>query len=190
MNAVSRSYEMKRLRLIAAEACGDSVLDIGHAQFPNPYLEETKCTGFDLQASPQCDYAEQITGDIRDIAGLLYGRKFETVIAAEFIEHVEDPYTVIRNLHGLIAPGGRLIISTPNPVAFPTLICEWIGTRRFFYTQDHTYYFPPRWMIRLLERCDFRIQQVRPVGLWPFGVLPTFSGWSYQVIYIAIPSDA
>ncbi len=181
----ARAYETKRLRLIAQEAGGDRILDIGHAQAPNGFLDGARCTGFDLAVAETCPYAEQVAGDIRDITSILRDRVFDCVIAAEFIEHVENPYEVLRDLRGLIAPGGRLILSTPNPVAFPTLFCEWTMSRKFFYTTEHTYYFPPRWMARVLEGCGYRVERVRAVGLWPFGFVPAPVGLSYQIIYVA-----
>ena len=186
----ARGYELKRLKLIAAETGPGHILDIGHAQLPNPYLDNTRCTGFDLDQSTRCDYAEQKRGDIGDIAAILVNRQFDTVIAAEFIEHVEDPYSVLRSLHGLIAPDGRLILSTPSPVGFPTLFFEWSNSRRFFYTAEHTYYFSPRWMIRVLESTGYRVHRLRAVGLWPVGFIPIPVALSYQVIYVATPSEA
>lgn len=189
MRFSSRLYDLKRLRLIAEEAQGDRVLDIGHAQLPNPYLDGARCIGLDLRQAEQCDYAEQIVGDVREISSLVGGRRFDTIIAAEFIEHVEDPYAVLRCFREVLASGGRLILSTPNPVAFPTLLLEWVVSRRFFYTTEHTYYFAPRWMIRVLEGSGFKMKRVRPVGFWPVGWLPASVGLSYQVIYVATPSD-
>ena len=190
MTAVAHAYEDKRLRLIAMEAGDGRILDIGHAQCPNTYLDGAGSTGFDLNVAENCDYAEQIAGDIREIKSILHGREFDCVIAAEFIEHVENPYAVLRDLRALIAPGGRLILSTPNPVAFPTLLCEWTMSRKFFYTTDHTYYFSPRWMTRVLEGCGYNVEKIRGVGLWPFGFIPAPAGWSYQVMYVASPQAA
>lgn len=188
MRFSSRSYDLKRLRLIAAETHGERVLDIGHAQLPNPYLDGGRCTGLDLRTADRCDYAEQIVGDVRDIRNLLGDRQFDTVIAAEFIEHVEDPYSVLRSFRELLVPGGRLILSTPNPVAFPTLLLEWAVSRRYFYTVEHTFYFAPRWMIRVLEGSGFHVERMRSVGLWPFGFVPAPVGLSYHAIYVATPS--
>lgn len=181
-------YELRRLRLIASEVGAGPVLDIGHAQKPNLYLDAEVCTGFDLDRSADCAYAEQVQGDVREITTLLDGKRFGTVVAAEFIEHVENPYAFLRDLRRLIAPGGRLIISTPNPVGFPTLLLEWAQSRRFFYTSQHTYYFAPRWMVRVLEHSGYRVTKVRGVGLWPGAFIPVPASLSYQVIYVAAPA--
>ena len=81
-------------------------------------------------------------------------------------------------------PSGRLILSTPNPVSLPVILFEWLRSTRRFYTSDHTYYFTPRWVARLLERSPFRLEETAGVGIWPFG-LPCPVGLSYQVLYVA-----
>lgn len=38
---------------------------------------------------------------------------FDAVIASEILEHLNDPGSALRAIHGALAPGGRLIASTP-----------------------------------------------------------------------------
>ena len=73
----------------------------------------------------------------------LDGQIFDTVICGEFIEHVEEPYRLLRRLRTLLAPEGRLILSTPNPIGFPRIIAEYLMTRRRYYGLGHTYLFAP-----------------------------------------------
>ena len=184
----SKRYELRRLELIAELTEGRKVLDIGYAQFPNPFLDGHDVVGFDLAPSPgQVDhYVECVEGDVREIGEHLGGRSFDTVICAELIEHLEEPYDFLREVRPLVRPGGRLILSTPNPLGFPVVFCELFGLRRFFYTGEHTYYFLPRWMHRVVERCGFRVTRVQPVGLWlPAIVVPIRPAvLSYQMIYV------
>ncbi len=182
-------YEMRRLRLIAAQVVGRRVLDIGHAQLANPYLAAPHRVGFDMNAAPgpAPAYEEEILGDVAEIDRILNGRLFDTVIAAEFIEHVENPYGFLRRVRNVLAPDGRLILSTPNPLGFPVALFEALQVKSFFYTEDHLYYLLPRWVDRLLERCGFRVEGHIPVGLWtPFGGVPLCPEiLSYQIIYTA-----
>lgn len=41
-------------------------------------------------------------------------RKFDSVLAIEIIEHLENPYKLVRDCHNLLNDNGMLIISTPN----------------------------------------------------------------------------
>ena len=51
-------------------------------------------------------------GDLSTIPNEL--DQFDVVIASEVIEHVPDPKSFIEEIHKLISPGGKLIITTLN----------------------------------------------------------------------------
>lgn len=186
----SRGYDRRRLRLLASFTQGTTVLDVGYAQQPNPYLNHFHRVGLDLNLpSAECPvrYEEELVGDVGGVAELLRGREFDTIICAEIIEHIENPYALLRDLHPLLADGGRLLVSTPNPLAFPVVVAEFLRLKRYFYTSEHLYYFLPRWVTRILERAGYEVEDVRPVGLWtPFFGIPLVPvALSYQVIYVA-----
>ena len=187
---VSKSYEQRRLRLLAERAKGNTVLDIGYAQHPNTYLQNVHRVGLDL-ATPKTKsgYEEEIVGNVFAMKTLLPNRQFDTIICGEFIEHIENPYDLLRNLKEFLNPGGILLLSTPNPLGFPVVLVEYLRNKKFFYTEDHVYYFTPRWMERMLQRSGYTVDEVSPVGLWlPRGHLPIPSiSLSYQVIYAASP---
>jgi 2-polyprenyl-3-methyl-5-hydroxy-6-metoxy-1,4-benzoquinol methylase len=145
--------------------------------------------GLDLEPCKQrVEYDEAIVGNACQIAEIMNGRQFDNVVAAEFVEHLENPYDFLRSIRRCIAPGGRLIISTPNPVSFPCILFEWLKNRRHFYTTDHTFYFAPRWVERMLDLSGYRVSRVEAVGLWvPPLILPCPATISYQVIYVAEP---
>jgi len=39
---------------------------------------------------------------------------FDTIVAADVLEHLVDPWTLVKRLHGMLKPGGSLLISVPN----------------------------------------------------------------------------
>jgi len=185
---VANAYETRRLKLLARLAVGQTVLDIGYAQQPNPFLKGHR-VGLDLNPSApdaQVRYEEEILGDTADLQSLCADRTFDTVICAELIEHVENPYALLRALRPFVAPGGKLLVSTPNPLAFPVIVAEVLQLQRYFYTRDHLYYFLPRWVARLFEATGYVLERTVPVGLWsPLGALPVVpTVMSYQVIYV------
>jgi len=156
---------------------------------PNTYLNRLYCVGYDINKpiNSASGYAEEIWGDVKDIRTKLDGRRFDSIICGELIEHLENPYQFLRNLRGLLADEGRLILSTPNPLGFPIHLCEIFRIKRFFYEETHTYSFPPRWVERLLNLSGYELCQVKPVGVWlPFAVWPYCPVvLSYQIVYIA-----
>ena len=184
-----RGYERHKLRLIGRLAVGPDVLDIGFAQQPNPWLRHFHTVGVDLNRSREpSGYAEEIVGDAMCLDVLLHGHRFNTIACGNFIEHIEEPYRFLRSLHPHLCEGGRLIMTTPNPLGFPQIFFEMLRSKRFYYTREHLYAFTPRWAVRLLESAGFLVRSVRPVGLqllccapW----CPTFM--SHDVIYMAEP---
>jgi 2-polyprenyl-3-methyl-5-hydroxy-6-metoxy-1,4-benzoquinol methylase len=47
---------------------------------------------------------------------------FDAVIAAEVIEHLENPREVAREWYRILKPGGRLVLSTPNNESIRSLV--------------------------------------------------------------------
>ena len=182
-------YERVRLRKVASQARGKTLLDIGYAHKPNPYYPPLHRVGVDLLRPVHASgYEEEILGDANELAGCLGSRRFDTIVAGELIEHLENPYGFLRSLREFLTADGRVVLSTPNPVAWPVIFFEMCLSRKYFYSQGHVFYFTPRWVMRMLEHSGFVVESVIPVGLFlplPRVVLPCPVGLSYHVIYVA-----
>ncbi len=189
------SNEDRRMRLMArlAAAPAGTVVDVGCAARPNPYLRGATVIGLDrepFRAAPP--YDEALVGDASRIDALLAPRRADAIVAGEVIEHLENPYRFLRACRAAVGEAGRLVLSTPNPLHPPVLLCEALGVRRLFYTEEHLYYFLPRWVRRLLESSGWRLERQVGVGV-PLlvgrrPVLPAPAALSYQVIYVARPT--
>lgn len=63
------------------------------------------------------------------------GEQFDTVAALAFIEHVAQPAETLAELAGYLAPGGRMVLTTPHPDL------EWVHTAgakvRLFSPEAH-----------------------------------------------------
>jgi SAM-dependent methyltransferase len=175
---------MYRLRKIAHFARG-KVLDIGFAHYPNPYLRG-EIYGFDRERVPvpsnyKTAFFDEVT-NLRDI-----GEKFDTVIAGELIEHLENPLQFLADCYHILNPGGQLVLSTPNPYYPPLVWLERFMIRRFFYAEEHLFVFLPRFLVRLMERQGFEGTRTYSGGI----VVPILNlslpfprAFCYAVIYV------
>jgi 2-polyprenyl-6-hydroxyphenyl methylase/3-demethylubiquinone-9 3-methyltransferase len=60
--------------------------------------------------------------DYRPAAVEKIGGRFDLVTSMEVIEHVADPATFVRALAARLAPGGLMVVSTPNKTALSRLL--------------------------------------------------------------------
>ena len=134
-------------------------------------------------------YDEHLRCDVLDLRGILSGRRFDYIVAAEFIEHVERPYDVLRVFHTLLEDDGTLVLTTPNPIGFPVFAYEWMNSTRRFFAPNHAYYILPRWMVHMLRRSGFETTLTKGVGIWPT-LIPCPVTISYQVLYVARKCDS
>lgn len=182
--------EERRQRLMARLAGDGAILDVGFAQMPNAHLRGTSVVGLDrAPPAPAPPYTETVAGDAARLDEAMGSRRFDAVVAGEVIEHMEDPYRFLRGCGALLRPGGRLVLSTPNPLHPPVLLCELLGVRRFFYTREHRHYLLPRWVERMLDLSGLELVSRHGVG-FPLLVgsrpaVPAPVALSYQVVYVA-----
>ena len=115
------------------------------------------------------------------------GRQFDTIIAGEIIEHLDNPGQFLCNMHRHLKPGGRLVASTPNP--FYAKQRGKIWRRRLPQVhEEHTCWFDPITLNHLLNRSGFRTLEsywINPPGqffkTWPSRLRGYFSHSFMQV---------
>lgn len=182
--------ERFRLRRMAALASVQgTLLDVGFAQCPNPYLKAGSVIGVDPHARECPDkYDGLIRGTLSDCMDR-YGEGFaQALVAGELVEHLPDPLGFLRECFDALAPGGKLVVSTPNPNSPIERMLTLTLNRRLFYTQEHIFIFPQRWLIRAVELAGFQDVELHSGG-FPvpfFGLVPFPRPWCYQTIALAI----
>jgi len=187
MEKASTEFKARQHQKMASQVVGTRVLDVGYQAAPNKFLceERRHVVGYDIATPVETTcYDETIQGDVANIRSVLAGREFDSILLGAVIEHLETPYQALRDLNSLLAEGGRLILSTPNPLGFPVLFFELLNFKRFFYTEEHLYYFLPRWVGRMLRVTGYHLEKILPVGLWILPV-PCPKILSYSLIYVA-----
>jgi 2-polyprenyl-3-methyl-5-hydroxy-6-metoxy-1,4-benzoquinol methylase len=149
-----------------------SVLDVGcGAGGVGPGLRGAgadRLTGIEMEqeAAEQARavFDEVHVGTVEEVLPALAG-PFDTVLCLDVLEHMVDPETVLRSLHGVTRPGGWLQVSVPNARHY-SLMRDLIFRGTFGYTEwghrdsTHLRWFTRRDMVELLEATGYRVEQV------------------------------
>ena len=120
--------------------------------------------------------------DCRDLEALaeLHLEPAELVIAGELIEHLDDPGSFLDAMHTLVAPGGRLVLTTPNASGILNGAAALAGAE--INHPDHVILFSWRTLTNLLSRHGWEHQSTatfvpqvkqasgRGVGQWALGL--------------------
>ena len=89
-----------------------------------------------------------------DVETMDLGQKFDVVIAGELIEHLENPGRWLRNMRRHMNPGGKIIISTPNPFYAGQTWKIWRYGKPMVH-EDHMGWQDPTTLSQLLRRTGF-----------------------------------
>lgn len=111
---------------------------------------------------------EVLVGDVEEILATseLADRQFDVIVMADVLEHLRDPWSVLRHAARLLAPGGEIIASLPNVRHFTTLLSLIVGRRwpyrdRGIHDRTHLRFFAKRNVLELFEGAGLTIDTVR-----------------------------
>jgi SAM-dependent methyltransferase len=106
-------HKPKKHKLMAGLVVGKRVLDIGFAQYPNPFLKNP--IGVDVQEKEKPrNYKEIYKINLNKENLPFRDNSFDSIIAGEVMEHVENPSFLLREINRVLENNGKLIISTPH----------------------------------------------------------------------------
>lgn len=123
--ARAERLQQSKLDVVQRFASRGTLLEIGPAYGLFAYL--AKQAGFDVTGiemnSRCCEFLRRTVG-IRVVEGadtlelLKELPTFDVIVLWQVIEHLPDPWVILEALARKLAPGGTLIVDTPNPEAF------------------------------------------------------------------------
>jgi 2-polyprenyl-3-methyl-5-hydroxy-6-metoxy-1,4-benzoquinol methylase len=84
---------------------------------------------------------------------------FDLAIVSELIEHVSNPGLVLDSIYKHLRIGGNVLITTPNPFGFGTIV------RRLVYgnspvNSDHVTWYDPIFLAFLVRRSGFQVEKI------------------------------
>ena len=95
----------------------------------------------------------------------LEGMQFDAIIFADVLEHLPDPWLVLRRAVRLLGPGGRIIASLPNIRHLSTIyhlvvLGYWPYRDRGIHDRTHLRFFTRRNVLELFRSANLEIESV------------------------------
>ena len=159
-----------RLSILLKKAHGKTVLDVGctgtKKRFAHPHYqplhsslvkEARDILGVDIdEEGIAAMKAAGFNVQRADAETMNLGRRFQLIVAGDMIEHLANPGLFLSNMHLHLEDEGELVITTPNPFSFKQ---GWriLKHNRIRVHPEHTFWFCPTVLKRLLEVCGFEM---------------------------------
>ncbi|MGH9691180.1 MAG: class I SAM-dependent methyltransferase [Candidatus Acidiferrales bacterium] len=97
--------------------------------------------------------------EVGDAQNLQFNSSFDTVLAGELIEHLQNPGRFLEGSARALKPGGRLVLSTPNVFSVMLNLMYWKNYDRAF-NPEHALWLCPQTLRELLRRSGFRMEKL------------------------------
>lgn len=156
--------------------------------------------GIELMSEPAAIARQHIDtvfeGDIERIDWSSLPDTIDAVILSEVLEHLIDPWDVVRRVHDRLRPGGRVYASSPNIASWR--IIKMLFRNRFDYEEcgpmdrTHLRWFTSSSYKQLFETAGFRTLSIGPLSVagpkWRLANLLSFGMTSHlsnsQIMYV------
>lgn len=93
---------------------------------------------------------------------------FDALVASEVLEHLRDPWEVLRRLRTRLNPGALVLASSPNVankrIIWMLLRGEWKLEGSGIMDQTHLRWFTPSSYVQMFRDCGYEVEHVRPVA--------------------------
>ncbi len=132
--------------------------------------------GIEPSASARAHARDALGLDVADatLDGLAAGERFDAVVLADVLEHLDDPVGAVQACRELLAPGGALLVVTPDPSSRTARLA---GSRWWGYLPAHTFLLPRATLVRTVSDAGFEVladegyRRTFTLGYWLSGLL-------------------
>lgn len=126
-------------------------------------------------------YKPNLLCDLNEEAIPLDDGTVKVVIAGEVLEHLQNPFNVVREFYRVLKPNGILIISVPNVCSLVNRINMLLGKLPLHCAKAFDEVTPERHIVdfnlrslkEVIEKAGFEIEEVTSNGLITNGILIT-----------------
>jgi 2-polyprenyl-3-methyl-5-hydroxy-6-metoxy-1,4-benzoquinol methylase len=161
-------YRSKEDLIAALVFSTDVVLDIGFVgqgtradrrDWPHRLIQERakEVYGIDLEIP------DNLKGNPRykeaSAEGFSFDTKFSLIFAGDLIEHLSNPGLFLDRCRMHLAPGGRLVLTTPNAFNLFNL-AEKLSKYEPTVNSDHTCYFNTKVLRTLLQKNNYKVLEM------------------------------
>ena len=150
-----------------------NLLDVGSGEgFSLKYFDNIgwECTGLDFSSAGirQNNPSQEgllVQGDIfENLTQIMNGKKkFDLILLDNVLEHVIDPFELLKNLNSIISDNGVLIVEVPNDFSlFQQYLLDSNHIDKEFWVSppDHLSYFNKNGLIKLANAVGWRVNKV------------------------------
>ena len=86
---------------------------------------------------------------VEEAIDTLHDERFDVVVCADVLEHLDDPQATLAALRALLAPGGCIVVSLPNVRFYDTFVQlavrgDWPRRDRGLFDRTHRHWFTDR----------------------------------------------
>ena len=111
--------------------------------------------------------SEVVVGDVEAIEPDWQPAEFDALILSEVLEHLREPWAVLRKLSRFVRPGGLVLASSPN-ISHWRVVRELVNGRfplddQGVFDRTHMRWFTPESFVEMFEGAGFAVDRVRPV---------------------------
>lgn len=166
-----------RIREICRHVDGPTVLDLGAVQHDAANAQSSEWLHDRLRQLDAVDTlvgVDMLEADVNELNARGYDMRHanvetmdldltaDTIVAGELLEHVENPGRMLSRVVEHLAPGGRFVLSTPNPWAVVHLR-RWLEGDPHI-NEEHVAWYGPVVLRQLLARHGLTVVELNAVG--------------------------
>jgi len=158
---------MNRIEKIIAKTEGPTVIDLGCVQHDagkatnEDWLHEHLCQAFervigvDILSDEVAKLNQQGYEIVQaDVTEMEIDVRADTVVAGELLEHLANPGLMLERIQKHLKPGGKIVLSTPNPWLIARLIR--LARGRESINDEHVAWYGPTVLRQLLSRYGYQ----------------------------------